>query len=244
MKLVQALSMIFFATCISSVAQADLIEIPAMSPEAKVFSLFAVKDPRKITPARAQIELLRILSPLSNRYPCVLREDRGAPVTCSFGGFTLSAQHLYTYNLNLLNFQNVRNELRDLDPKRFKDVRLPTGVSQVWGVNFVPPPTDGSACVGACNQVGAIALDFSIPVSEVGVDIDAGLTVQLVEQVRVMVNGHMLVKNTPLGITSLRIQDIDPISLQAHPIESVVIEPVGGATSAFVVDHLSFTPTR
>ena len=244
MKLVQVLSVVFLAASLSGAAQAEIVEIPAMSPDAKVFSLFAVKDPRRITPARATSELLRILAPLPNRYPCVLREDRGAAVVCAFGGVTISSQHLYSYNLNLLNFQNVRNELRDLDPRRFKDVRLPTGVSQVWGVNFVPPPTDGSPCVGTCNQVGAITLDFTAPVVEFGMQIDAGATVHLVEQLRISINGRSLLKATPVGVTELKLQDVDPETLAILPIQSVVIEPIGGATSAFVVDHLAFTAAR
>ena len=226
----------------AAVASADVVQIPAMSPNATVFSIFVVKDPRKISPARALSELIKLLAPLPGRYPCVLRDDRGAPIVCAYGQVTIGSQHLYSYNLNILNFQNVRNELRALDPRRFKDVKLPDGVSQAWGVNFVPPPTDGSACTGECNQVGAVVLSFAAPVSEFGVQIDAGATVHLVDQVRVTVNGQSIVKDTPLGITEIRVQDVDPQTLAIRPITSVVIEPIGGASSAVIVDKLSFVP--
>lgn len=222
-------------------ARADLLELPVLAPGAKTFSMFWIKDARKITPQRAIADLTRLLAPL-NRLPALVPADRGALVSFDAGGVKVSVAHGYTYNLNQA-LPTAVNELRALDPKQYKGVKLPDGTGQTFAVNFLPPPTDGvTPCVGLCNIVGPINITFSAPVTEFGITIDTGDLVQLTDQMVVTINGQSTVRNLVFGLNDLRYADIDPNTGANLPITTVTLEPLGGQSTAFLFDRIAYTP--
>lgn len=221
-------------------ARADLLELPVLAPGAKTFSMFWIKDARKITPQRAIADLTKLLAPIG-RLPCMVAGDRGTGVSCNADGVNVTTTHAYTYDLNQ-SIPKAVNELRDLDPKQFKGSKLPDGVGQTGGVNFLPPPTDGiTPCVGACNQVGPITITFAVPITQFGVTVDTGNNVMLTDQMVVTINGQSTVRNLAFGLNELRYEDIDPNTGANVPFTTVTLEPLGGQTSAFLFDRIAYT---
>lgn len=240
-RLVLAALAAFAVSLSHGTARADLVELPALSQASKAYSLFWIKDLRKISPQRALADLTKLLAPL-NRLPALVPSDRGSLVNFDAAGVKVSVAHGYTYNLNQA-LPTAVNELRALDPKQYKGVKLPDGTGQTFAVNFLPPPTDGvTPCVGLCNIVGPITITFSAPVSEFGITIDTGDNVQLTDQMVVTINGQSTVRNLVFGLNDLRYADVDPNNGANLPITTVTLEPLGGASAAFLFDRIAYTP--